>query len=306
MRKLLFAFLILLFNSATGFGQKVYELDEVKQIPYIDESNMEIIANAMWASYKEVIKNPEGFSTLRSAEEVVNGFYDYYSDGVLKKVNPVRGKQYSVLNKADLEKNNRLRFNLSFDESGKILIPEKLYIISYRNEEVSENSERKIYMRGLVSFEFPVSDSIKSKLITVRLQRLAKADKNSLTRELLPVRILLPFDLEKQEGTTGYKNANEVYYGEVMKKNSILTLRYPSNHFEYEDSTIVNMLKEQTNIMTYKKGLFSFEIRTKYSGVNIDINIFKDTFIASGEKQRKYFGEGKAYIQNFKEEEKTK
>ena len=239
-------FLMLAFCTITvfSFGQRAYELDELKQIPTVDEPNMEIIATTVWAMYKDAIKAPEASSTIEAVNEVVYGFYDYYSDGVLKKVNPMKGQQFTSFGKQDLEKNNRLRFNLTFDEYGKLVVPNKILLISYRNEEVYENSQRKILIKGELSFECTVSDSVKSKLSSVRLQKVAKADKNSLSHDLSVVRTLVPFDIEKQEGVRGYKGANEVYYGEVMKKNNELVLREPSSHFQYDDSDVISLLKE--------------------------------------------------------------
>ncbi len=281
---------VLLFNLTTK--AQTFELDQVRQIPSISESNMKTIALSIQKLFDQAIKEPEKNSTIKAVSETVYGYYDTDGDSKLDKVNPRNGKQYAQSDESDLKKNNRLLFNLTFDDIGKLVVPDKIYVISNRQEE--EN--RRILTVGLLAFELNVTEDIKKELSTVQLKNLAKADVNSLTGGLNPVTIKIPFNLSF--GTAKSKETQ----GKVIKRGEQIDITI-SRYFKgvEEKNKFIDMIKEQTDILQYKKGEFDFIIEETSFGYHIDINIMRDmiwssqptSFSVTTEKVKSFSGQGK-------------
>lgn len=290
-KKLTFALATVLLLNLTATAQ-IYELDQVRQVPSIDESNMKIIAFTVQKLFDEVIKEPEKYSSIKAVSETVYGFYDTDGDGRLDKVNPRNGKQYSSSDSEELKKNNRFLFNLIFDEKGNLVVPEKIYVISNREEE----KDRRILTVGLIAFELPISESVRAELLKVRLQNIAKADVNSLTGGLNPVTIKIPFNLKY-----GASKSTETT-GKALKSGDNIKISI-SRYFKgvEEENKFISMLKEQTDILEYKKGEFDFIIEASSFGYHIDINIMRDmvwssqpkSFSVVTEKVKSFTGQGK-------------
>lgn len=290
-KKLTFALATVLLLNLTATAQ-IYELDQVRQVPSIDESNMKIIAFTVQKLFDEVIKEPEKYSSIKAVSETVYGFYDTDGDGRLDKVNPRNGKQYSSSDSEELKKNNRFLFNLIFDEKGNLVVPEKIYVISNREEE----KDRRILTVGLIAFELPISESVRAELLKVRLQNIAKADVNSLTGGLNPVTIKIPFNLKY-----GASKSTETT-GKALKSGDNIKISI-SRYFKgvEEENKFISMLKEQTDILEYKKGEFDFIIEASSFGYHIDINIMRDmvwssqpkSFSIVTEKVKSFTGQGK-------------
>jgi PAS domain-containing protein len=290
-KKLTFALATVLLLNLTATAQ-TYELDQVRQVPSIDESNMKIIAFSVQKLFDEVIKEPEKYSSIKAVSETVYGFYDTDGDGRLDKVNPRNGKQYSSSDSEELKKNNRFLFNLIFDDKGNLVVPEKIYVISNREEE----KDRRILTVGLIAFELPISESVRAELLKVRLQNIAKADVNSLTGGLNPVTIKIPFNLKY-----GASKSTETT-GKALKSGDNIKISI-SRYFKgvEEENKFISMLKEQTDILEYKKGEFDFIIEASSFGYHIDINIMRDmvwssqpkSFSVVTEKVKSFTGQGK-------------
>ena len=290
-KKMTFALATVLLLNLTATAQ-TYELDQVRQVPSIDESNMKIIAFSVQKLFDEVIKEPEKYSSIKAVSETVYGFYDTDGDGKLDKVNPRNGKQYYTSDSEELKKNNRFLFNLTFDEKGNLVVPEKIYVISNREEE----KDRRILTVGLIAFELPIPESVRIELTKVRLQNIAKADVNSLTGGLNPVTIKIPFNLKY-----GASKSTETA-GKAIKSGDNIKISI-SRYFKgvEEENKFISMLKEQTDILEYKKGEFDFIIEASSFGYHIDINIMRDmvwssqpkSFSVVTEKVKSFTGQGK-------------
>ncbi len=291
IKKLTFALTTVLLLNLTATAQ-TFELDQVRQVPSIDESNMKIIAFSVQKLFDEAIKEPEKYSTIKAVSETVYGFYDTDGDGRLDKVNPRNGKQYSTSDNEELKKNDRFLFNLTFDEKGNLVVPEKIYIISNREEE----KDRRILTVGLIAFELPVTESVRTELSKVSLQNIAKADVNSLTGGLNPVTVKIPFNLKY-----GASKSTETT-GKAIKSGDNIKISI-SRYFKgvEEENKFILMLKEQTDILEYKKGEFDFIIEASSFGYHIDINIMRDmvwssqpkSFSVITEKVKSFTGQGK-------------
>lgn len=283
----------ILFFSQGLYAQKIYELDEVKQIPYIDEYNMKTIAFSIYNLYLEAITSPESNSTNEAVEDTVFLFYDTDWDGVLNKLNPLSGKKYSNIEKSNLEENNILLFNLTFNPNKSLIIPEKLFVISYRKVEVD-----LVYKQvGLLAFELTVSDSLRTILKNVKLYSPAAVDKNSLSGGLSPVKVLIPFNL--RFGNSKFKERA----GTVIKRDDFIDISLNMNQIESDKSQIIESLKINTDLMQYKKGRFQFVMEENKFGLSIDVNIGRDAIVRSQPKSfsspsisiKSFTGKGKKY-----------
>ncbi len=272
----------------TGLNaQKIYELDEVKQLPTIDNSNMDIIAATIQQLFIEVLKDPIKYSTLSATEETVYSFYDSDEDRKLHKINPVNGKQYTSsdstrlrLNQVSSYRNDiietSLFFNLTFDENGKLVVPEKINVISYRREDVKRNGSTYIENVGLLAFELIITEDAKIQLSKVQLKNLAGIDVNSLTGGVKPVSIKCPFNLKY-----GISKSGETK-GHAVKRGNFIDVSLSRYFKDTEEKTnIINLLKLQTEILTYKKGEFDFIIVKESSYRNVGFNIVADNIIAN-------------------------
>jgi len=269
--------------SLTGLNaQKIYELDEVKQLPTIDNSNMDIIAASIQQLFIEALKDPINYSTISATEETICAFYDSDEDIKLQKVNPIRGKQYTSSDSTRLRLNQissyrndivetSLFFNLTFDDSGKLLVPEKINVISYRREGVKKNGSTYNENVGLLAFELIVNESIKNLLSKIQLKTNAGIDVNSLTGEVKPVAIKCPFNFKY-----GVSKLSETK-GHAIKRGDHIDIKL-TRHFKNieEKNSIINLLKQQTDILTYKKGEFDFLIIKESSYRNVGFNIVAD------------------------------
>lgn len=278
---------LLLLNFTTTQAQKIYELHEVKQIPTIANDNMDIIASSIQKMFTDAIKDPQKNSTTAAANEVVYSFYDSDEDRKLHQMNPSNGKQYTVSDSSRLRLNQinsyrkemsetSLLFNLTFDENGKLIVPEKINVISYRTEDVKKNRSTYVEQVGLLAFELVVSDSIKKQLAQVKLKTLAQIDVNSLTGGLKPVAILCPFNFK-----CGSYQSDKTK-GHAIKKGDNIDISI-EGYFKDSDEKdkIINILKEKSEILTYKKGEFDFIIAKEVSYRSVGFNIVADNIIAN-------------------------
>ena len=291
-KKLPFALAIVLLLNLPTMAQ-TFEIDLIKQVPSITANNMKIIAVSVQKLFEEAIKNPDKNSSLKAVSDTVYGFYDIDGDRKLDKVNPRNGKQYTASDNEGLKKNSSLLFNLTFEDSGNLIVPEKIYVISNRDE---DQEDRTIKTVGLLAFELTMTESIKSELSKVKLQDLAKTDVNSLTGGLNPVAIKIPFDLSF--------NASEAHEtkGKAVKNIDLIDITI-NRYFKgwEEKEKFIKMLKEQTDILEYKKGDFEFVIEENSFDYHIDINIQRDIvwssqptrFLVKTEKLKSFSGDGK-------------
>jgi len=264
------AFVLIWLTSINA--QKYYELNEVKQIPSLDEENMAGIAYWVAELSKEIYKNPVDFSTDRAVSNTICLFYDTDGDNVLNKINPRNGAKYTLERKSELEHNDNLLFSLCFDENGVLLAPEKICIISFHEYE----EDRTIKQTGHLAFELTIPDSIKTVLNGLRLKTVAKADKNSLTGDLMPVKISIPFKL-------GYKSETpSEISGTAIKRDDFIDISLSRKFYSAEEKTqLIELLKTNTMILKYKKGSFQFVIEEIPYNYNIDLNIGRDMVYTS-------------------------
>lgn len=280
---------LVLFSNAIK-AQTALELDQVTQVPSIDETNMNIISSSIQLLFEDALKNPSKYSTIRASEDTVYTFYDSDEDRKLHKINPETGKQFTAADSSDLRKNQislywlnkkftrdvSLFFNLNFDEKGNLIVPNTISVILFRTEDVRRNGNTYIEHLGRLAFELEINDSLKRIFSKVHLEKLAKKDVNSLTGGLSPVPIKLPFVLKY-----GTHNGDEVT-GHAIKKGNEIAIRI-NRYFkdQEEEEHFVKLLKEQTDILTYKKGEFDFTIVEKNQFCNCQLNIVADNIIAN-------------------------
>jgi len=292
MKKKSLLFIVIILTIITGLkAQKVYEFDNVQRLPSLDEKNMNIISTSIQKLFKEIIKDPLKYSSSNVTKDTVFTFYDDDYRKKIINVEALNGKQYTVLDSSRLRLNQissynkepetRLLFNLTFNENGKINIPEKITIISYRKEDVVKNkgtfnSSTTIEKVGLLAFEINLTDDIKNNLSQVKLKSIAGIDINSLSGELKPVTIKCPFLLHY-----GSSNSRGTYGHLTKKKNKIdISLkRYFKD--EKEKDEIIKLIKEQTDILTYKSGEFDFTIVTETNYLQIEFNLVADNVVVN-------------------------
>ncbi|MCA6368565.1 MAG: hypothetical protein IM618_16160 [Cytophagales bacterium] len=267
---------------------QTFELDRVKQIPYINESSMKTIVLSIQKLFNEAIREPEKNSTIKAVSDTVYTYYDVNDDGLLDKVRSSIGKLYSQSDENDLKKNDRLLFNLTFDDHGNLDIPDRIYVISNREESVN----RQNLIVGLFAFELNVTEDARTELSAVRLQNLAKFDDNS-SRGLTPVKIKIPLYL-----SFGAPEVVETK-GRVIKRGDQIEIT--SNDYIGDKDKLIETLKKQTNILEYKKGEFDFVIEKSSSYYYTDMNIFRGSvwsqqtqnFPIKSETVKSFLGQGK-------------
>ena len=119
MKKIITLSILFLILNLNTFSQKIYDLSEIQQIPSIDSKNMEIITSSIYKLYQLVLQNPQKYSTDNSTKEIV---YLYFSKGgKLVGSNPINGEIYKNEDYEKFIENNKILFNLNFDNSGQIL-----------------------------------------------------------------------------------------------------------------------------------------------------------------------------------------
>lgn len=254
-----------------------YELDKVKQKPYLDEASMKALADVVLAAYTAAIKSPQEYSSPKAAAEIVYAFYDRNYSGKLSKVNATQGKQFAVEDTADLAKDDRLMFNLLFDAAGSLHVPDKLNVIAHRKEQRGSSIEEV----GLLAFELPLTSEHKLQLETVKLNVTAKVDMNSLTGDLKPVPVLLPFTLSRD------KPAIHLIEGSIFKNLGQTYLSLKS--FNSLQSEIAELLKKEPLLLKATRQDFAFTIVYNTSGYDIDVRELRDNFIVRSNSQAKSF-----------------
>jgi hypothetical protein len=276
-RRKLFLLITLIICNLGIKAQKIYEFNELRLIPYIDENNMKTIVFSVFELYELAKSNPEQYSSITSTDTIYE-YYDTNWDGMLNKINPVIGEPYSIDKKSDLDRNKNLLFNLIFDEYGALQVPEKLKIINYRTETINNRIETK----GQIAFEIPLSSEIKNNLSKIKLARSAGISTNSLTGELTPVKVLIPFD-----AGFGELRPREIK-GNGRKKGDDIDF-YTIGNFRLEEvkNLILSLLKENTELLEYKNCSFTFTLLQQEFEYSIDTNIGHSMTVSSQEKRFK-------------------
>ncbi|MBC7384057.1 MAG: hypothetical protein H7296_13915 [Bacteroidia bacterium] len=243
---------------------QTYDLDKVKSIPSIDESNMKIIATSVWILYGQALKDPIKFSNSIAADDTVYAFKDFEINDKYEKLSWVRGKQYTLCNRDELDSNNRLLFNLKFDVTGKLIIPEKLYVISHRQETL----DGVILTKGCRSFELKVTDSIKAELEKVKLERVVLG-RIGLKGEYTPVEIKIPFNLSHLESSQSIKVKL------VINKKRFDIFSEEKGLIYDNDTNLIKAMLEflEYKLLQYKKAQYTFGFVRDAEGLQIDMNI---------------------------------
>lgn len=255
---LLFLFNFMFLVSLTN-AQKVYELNEINRIPYIENSDMRKIALSLFDLYKEAVKSPEKYSTIESTKDTVNYFVYINSEEPLRKYDTITGLKYSAINQSDIEKNNRIFFNLNFDEFGNIDISDNLNFISCRTD-----NKGNIIKAGAIAFNLSLPDSTLNKLKEIKLETTAAIDINSLNDELKPVKVKIPLKVSLIERPSDFRN------GKVEKKGDKIGYQFKYIRDNEEEEQVIDIIEKKTNIAEYKKGLFDFSIRIRKFEYNIN------------------------------------
>jgi hypothetical protein len=256
-------------------AQKIYELDEVSKIPIIDRENMEVIAFTISDLYKETIKTPEIYSTDSAVKSKVF-LYFKIRDKTIIKSKSISGLEFSRNQTPDIENNNRLLFNLIFNENGELFVPDKLFVISYRNDYRGE-----VTKTNLTSFELKISDSLRTTLQNVKLQRPGLVDKNSLSGDLSPVKVLIPFDLSFRPLTpTEIRNfeRTEIDVSIYIKEGNI-EFTFGGRLDEPIKQKLIKLIEEHTDLSQYFNGRLYFKIEQRIFNTSIGYNMENDIFV---------------------------
>ena len=252
----------LLFLTTLSFcinvdAQKIYSLNELAQVPSVNFDNLESITLIVASLYDKVKQNPEKYSTLKSTEKIFYMYIDKDSRGQkLTPINPLKGSMWSIDKLTVLQKNDQLLFNLKFDETGNIIIPDTLFFLCYHDSTGIDKIIREV---NLLSFEIPISENEKIKFSKIILKTAAAIDGNSLTGNLTPVKVDLPFNMEI--GKTKSSEDKGVATKNIDKISLSLDERY-FNGLE-EHAKYIEVLKSQTNISDCQIGDYSFDIFKK-------------------------------------------
>ena len=266
----------------------------MKEIPFVNKESMKVLATSIWALYQNAIQRPEISSTSQGTNEVIYAYYDKNHAGKLDKVNPTSGSKYSIVDTAELQKNNRLLFNSTFDVEGNLIIPNKVIVISNRWSKDHDYGTEI----GLLAFELNITDSVKQELNKVKLRTTAKTDINSLTGDLSPVAVKIPFNI-----TTKKAEKVERIYGKVVKNKDYFQFSFTEAWYATDNdgsqtssrqetiaedtkSQVIEFIKARSELPEYKNGTFDFvvEKRTAYTSFAIDENIFRDNMVWSSEE----------------------
>lgn len=248
---------------------------------------MKALADVVLAAYAAAIQSPQEHSTAMAAEETVYAFYDINSDGRLDKLNARQGKRFTVEDTADLAKDDRLMFSLLFDANGTLQMPDKLNVIAHREEQQG----RSIKEVGLLAFQLPLTQEQKTQLEAVKLKVTAKVDMNSMTGDLKPVPVLLPFTLTRDKPTT------HLIEGTITKNMGRTYLSL--NSFNSMQSQIDELLKNEPLLLKATYQDFAFTVAYNTSGYNIDVRELRDNFIVRSNSQAKSFNTNTLTVSKF-------
>ena len=110
----------------------------------------------------------------------------------------------------------------------------------------------------------------------MQLKTLAGIDVNSLTGGVKPVAIKCPFNFKFGVSKSGETKGHAIKRGDYIDVS--LTRYFKDTE---EKNSIINLLKQQTDILTYKKGEFDFLIIKESSYRSVGFNIVADNIIAN-------------------------
>lgn len=256
---------MLVFYLPISIAAQTFELDAVKQVPSIDESNMKLIALSVWFLYENAMKAPLKYSNPAAAYNTVFTYKDAEINGKHGKLSSVDGRLYTLCYKDELELNNRLLFNLQFDVTGKLIVPDKIYVISNRQEPVNGD----MLTKGCYAFELFVTDSIKTELIKVKLERTALSGFVNKKGEFNAVEVKIPFQL------THLKNSQNIQSTLVIKNKKFQLFSDEKGSVYANDTNLINAILEfmEYKLLQYKSGTFKFVVIRYVSGVQLDFNI---------------------------------
>ncbi len=263
--------LLFLFQPIIAIHAQQYSLDQVRQVPAIDEANMKCIASSVWYLYSGAMKNPPAFSNLQAINDTVFTFKNNELNERHEKSAWVQGMLYTTCYKSELDLSDRLLFNLNFDSSGTLLVPDKIIVISNREELPGA----KINNRGSWAFQIPLTDSIKDLWAKVKLEHqvLSALVINAGT----PVGVRIPFKL------THHENAQGMDTRLAIKRKHFHFFSEEKGQVYENDTNIINAMHDllEYHLMMYKKANFKFVLVRHTEGLQIDLNIKRHQVWAS-------------------------
>ncbi|MDP1726066.1 MAG: hypothetical protein Q8M15_04730 [Bacteroidota bacterium] len=254
----------IVFNLTFNMSAQVFELNELKQAPSVNEKNMNTIAMSIWFLFEEAMKNPIKYSNPAATAQTVFEYRETAFNSRCEKLSEAKGRLYTLCYQNELDLNNRLLFNLKFDSTGRLIVPGTIYVIFNRQE----LTEGNLIVKGSWAFELIVTDSIKATLLKVQLESPALSA-ISKGGEFHAVEVNIPFNITHLEGSLNFNSVLE-----IKKKN--FNLFTEEKGAIYKNDT--NMIKAILEFMEYKllqydQGRFKFEITRYVEGLQIDLNI---------------------------------
>ncbi len=257
--------LFLIINHSYIITAQTFELDRVKLIPAIDESNMKIIASSIWFLYVEAMKSPQKYTNPKSMDNTVYTYLNIESTDRYEKIMPVKGRLYTPCYKEDLDLNNRLLFNLKFDVTGKLFVPASIFVISTQRV---INDEANLATTNW-AFELMLTDSIKAVFDKVKLEQPVLSGKALESGEFKPVEVLVPFNLTHLANSQNLKAILE-----IRNKKFQLFSEEKGQIFE-NDTNLVKAVLEfmEYKLLQYKNGKFKLVLMHHAEGLQIDLNI---------------------------------
>jgi hypothetical protein len=259
--------LLILFSCILKLRSQTFELHQVKQIPGIDEKNMRNIAFAVWSAYEEVLASPEVFSTAAAMRETVSSFYDTDFEGLHARLQTLKGNRYTCVSSADLVQNNRLLFNLRFDANGQLVVPDTIRFVSHRLE---EKDGKKFFLMPF-AFEVKLNDSIKAAMEEIVLEHVALRRVDSLSDELVPVAVKVPFILH-------VNTLHSEFWGSLKvtdSKGSLALEGVPMPEVN-RDVWLSQLPFFETTMLKYREGVFRILFARNTKNYTVDLNIRRD------------------------------
>jgi len=243
---------------------KYFTLNELAEtgLPKINDENGELLSETIYSLFNEGLSNPSIYSTRESTEEIIYYYADTDYNGRLEEYNPQQGKRFvTYKDKTVLDENRILISNIKFSSDGKMIIPDSLTIISYKEQ------NRYSQLVNAISFRIPIDQNSRNLLKRVKLSSSAFADINSLTGGLTPVNVIIPIEFYHTVNEDEFANCKiKVRRGSV---NFEITQFDRSKSYSYVEDEVSKFFEGYDNISKYHKKEVIINKISSYHGVKI-------------------------------------
>jgi hypothetical protein len=261
IRKISIVIFLLVLISTICNCQSYYTLDKRDKLPKYGSQNIDSVFVVINNAFLKALKTPEQIEFEPNRKILL---FSEGDEGKLKISEAYIGQPYNDKYKVLIAENYLLCFNLNFDEKGLLVVPKKLFAISFK-ESISEFGQN---IDNFIGLNITLTDYEKSVLSRFKLDCPAAVFVDETESSYKNVNVSIPFDLSYSSNNI---RTHKIQVSKDEEKSTVTTFaRSKHNKFSTNYSCLKYFVLKSKELEKLQNGNYEFIIEEYVLNYNVD------------------------------------